>query len=206
MTEINPKMGYRPDIQALRGLAVLIVVAYHAGLPIKGGFVGVDISFVISGYVISQLVFVRFQDNRFSLQQFFERRILRLVPLLTLVNLVTVLIAFNPFGEFQQVTEAMKFATFFSANYYFFTSNAYLELAYHPLRHLWFLAVGEQFYLVFPFLLIGLFALAKRLRSSVPIPAMFLVFGGVSLFLCLNATRNPLVSVRRPWQISGCNW
>ena len=197
MTEINPTMGYRPDIQALRGLAVLVVVAYHAGLPITGGFVGVDIFFVISGYVISQLVFVRFQDNRFSFRQFFERRILRLVPLLTLVNLVTVLIsliAFNPFGEFQQVTEAMKFATFFSANYYFFTSNDYLELAYHPLRHLWSLAVEEQFYLVFPFLLIGLFALAKRLRSSVLIPAIFLVFGGVSLFLCLNATRNPLDS------------
>ena len=197
MTEINPTMGYRPDIQALRGLAVLVVVAYHAGLPVRGGFVGVDIFFVISGYVISQLVFVRFQDNRFSFRQFFERRILRLVPLLTLVNLATVLIsliAFNPFGEFQQVTEAMKFATFFSANYYFFTSNDYLELAYHPLRHLWSLAVEEQFYLVFPFLLIGLFALAKRLRSSVLIPAMFLVFGGVSLFLCLNATRNPLDS------------
>ena len=197
MTEINPTMGYRSDIQALRGLAVLVVVAYHAGLPVRGGFVGVDIFFVISGYVISQLVFVRFQDNRFSFRQFFERRILRLVPLLTLVNLVTVLIsliAFNPFGEFQQVTEAMKFATFFSANYYFFTSNDYLELAYHPLRHLWSLAVEEQCYLVFPFLLIGLFALAKRLRSSVLIPAMFLVFGGVSLFLCLNATRNPLDS------------
>ena len=92
MTEINPTMGYRPDIQALRGLAVLVVVAYHAGLPVKGGFVGVDIFFVISGYVISQLVFVRFQDNRFSFRQFFERRILRLVPLLTLVNLATVLI------------------------------------------------------------------------------------------------------------------
>ena len=119
-------LGHRDDIQALRGIAVLAVVAYHAGLPVHGGFVGVDIFFVISGFVITKLILGRYSEGSFKFSEFFEKRILRLVPLLTLVNVVTVLfalVAFNPFGEVQQVTAAMKYATVFGANYYFYTAN-----------------------------------------------------------------------------------
>ena len=136
-------LGHRDDIQALRGIAVLAVVAYHAGLPVHGGFVGVDIFFVISGFVITKLILGRYSEGSFKFSEFFEKRILRLVPLLTLVNIVTILfclVAFNPFGEVQQVTEAMKYATFFGANYFFYTTNDYLNLAFHPLRHLWSLS------------------------------------------------------------------
>ena len=104
MVNQHESSGHRADIQALRGFAVLSVVAYHAGLPIHGGFVGVDIFFVISGFVITKLILGKYSDGNFAFRGFFEKRILRLVPLLTLVNVVTVLfalVAFNPFGEVQ---------------------------------------------------------------------------------------------------------
>ncbi len=184
--------GHRDDIQALRGFAVLAVVAYHAGLPVHGGFVGVDIFFVISGFVITKLILGRYTDGSFNFSEFFEKRILRLVPLLTLVNVATVLfclVAFSPFGEVQQVTEAMKFATFFGANYFFYSTNDYLNLAFHPLRHLWSLSAEEQFYLVFPFLLIGLMFVSKKFNKFATLFGIF-AMGLVSLVFCLRASSN----------------
>lgn len=115
--------NYRRDIQSLRGVAVLMVVAYHSKLAIPGGFTGVDVFFVISGYVISQHIVHERQIGRFSIRSFYEKRILRLIPLLALVNVTTVLVAlvvFNPFGEIQQVTEAVRYSNFFSANLFFY--------------------------------------------------------------------------------------
>lgn len=184
--------GHRDDIQALRGFAVLAVVAYHAGLPVHGGFVGVDIFFVISGFVITKLILGKYSGGSFKFSEFFEKRILRLVPLLTLVNIATVLfclIAFSPFGEVQQVTEAMKFATFFGANYFFYSTNDYLNLAFHPLRHLWSLSAEEQFYLVFPFLLIGLMFVPRKINNFVALFGIFTV-ALVSFLFCLQASSN----------------
>jgi peptidoglycan/LPS O-acetylase OafA/YrhL len=184
--------GHRDDIQALRGFAVLAVVAYHAGLPVHGGFVGVDIFFVISGFVITKLILCRYSDGSFAFREFFEKRVLRLVPLLTLVNIVTVLfalVALSPFGEIQQVTAAMKYATVFGANYYFYTANDYLNLAFHPLRHLWSLSVEEQFYLFFPFLLMGLVVISRKLKRDLVTIGIMLT-GVISFGYCLQASRN----------------
>jgi peptidoglycan/LPS O-acetylase OafA/YrhL len=184
--------GHRDDIQALRGFAVLAVVAYHAGLPVHGGFVGVDIFFVISGFVITKLILGKYSEGLFKFNEFFEKRILRLVPLLTLVNIATVLfclVAFSPFGEVQQVTEAMKYATFFGANYFFYSTNDYLNLAFHPLRHLWSLSAEEQFYLFFPFLLIGLMFVSRKINQRLTLVGIF-VMGLVSFFFCLQASSN----------------
>jgi len=184
--------GHRDDIQALRGFAVLAVVAYHAGLPVHGGFVGVDIFFVISGFVITKLILGRYSDGSFAFREFFEKRVLRLVPLLTLVNIVTVLfalVALSPFGEIQQVTAAMKYATVFGANYYFYTANDYLNLAFHPLRHLWSLSVEEQFYLFFPFLLMGLVVISRKLKRDLVTIGIMLT-GVISFGYCLQASRN----------------
>lgn len=184
--------GHRDDIQGLRGLAVLAVVAYHAGLPVHGGFVGVDIFFVISGFVITKLILGKYSGGSFKFSEFFEKRILRLVPLLTLVNIATVLfclVAFSPFGEVQQVTEAMKYATFFGANYFFYSTNDYLNLAFHPLRHLWSLSAEEQFYLVFPFLLIGLMFVSRKINNFVALFGIFTV-ALVSFLFCLQASSN----------------
>ena len=193
MVNQHESSGHRADIQALRGFAVLSVVAYHAGLPIHGGFVGVDIFFVISGFVITKLILGKYSDGNFAFRGFFEKRILRLVPLLTLVNVVTVLfalVAFNPFGEVQQVTAAMKYATVFGANYYFYTANDYLNLAFHPLRHLWSLGAEEQFYLIFPFLLMGLVVVSRKLKRNLATIGILLT-GVISFWYCLQASSNP---------------
>jgi peptidoglycan/LPS O-acetylase OafA/YrhL len=144
---------YRKDIQGLRGVAVLAVVAYHIGLPIHGGFIGVDIFFTISGYVISQAIAndINSSDG-FRLRTFFARRIYRLIPLLTVVNISIMLFAFlsfSPFGAIGQVTSAIRSSTGFYANFHFYNSNNYLDLVANPARHLWSLSVEEQFYFIF---------------------------------------------------------
>ncbi len=102
------KHAPRLDIQGLRGLAVLLVVLFHAGLPIPGGFVGVDVFFVISGYVITAMLLRELTGaGRLNFRRFYERRIRRLIPALALVVLVTVGFAFlvgSPFDNQQQVT------------------------------------------------------------------------------------------------------
>jgi len=144
----------RTDIQGLRGLAVLSVVAYHSGLPIHGGFLGVDVFFTISGYVISQAIFNDATSSTgFKLRTFFARRINRLIPLLTLVNIFIMIFAMlllSPFGGIQQVTRALRASTLFYANAHFFFANNYLDLVANPARHLWSLSVEEQFYFVYP--------------------------------------------------------
>jgi len=117
---------FRQDIQGLRGLAVLAVVVYHAGLPIHGGFLGVDIFFVISGFVISQAIFNDVDSIKgFKLTSFFSRRINRLIPLLAIVNIgimLVALVAFSPFdGGIEQVTSAVRSSTGFYANAHFFS-------------------------------------------------------------------------------------
>jgi peptidoglycan/LPS O-acetylase OafA/YrhL len=153
-TDQDAKITRRIDIQGLRGLAVLSVVAYHSGLPIHGGFLGVDVFFAISGYVISQAIFNdATSSGGFKLRAFFARRINRLIPLLTLVNIFIMVFAvllLSPFGGIQQVTSALRASTLFYANAHFFLTNNYLDLVANPVRHLWSLSVEEQFYFVYP--------------------------------------------------------
>jgi len=136
LSNLTTTNHYRRDIQAIRGIAVLMVVAYHSKLDIPGGFTGVDVFFVVSGYVITQHIVDRFRQSRFSFREFFEKRILRLIPLLAVVHAVTVLVALvvlSPYGEIQQVTQAIRYSNFFGANLYFFLSDDYLALENHPL-------------------------------------------------------------------------
>jgi len=153
-TDQDAKIARRIDIQGLRGLAVISVVAYHSGLPIHGGFLGVDVFFAISGYVISQAIFNdATSSSGFKLRAFFARRINRLIPLLTLVNIFIMVFAvllLSPFGVIQQVTSAIRASTLFYANAHFFLTNNYLDLVANPVRHLWSLSVEEQFYFVYP--------------------------------------------------------
>ena len=163
------KKTRRTDIQGLRGLAVLSVVAYHSGLPIHGGFLGVDVFFAISGYVISQAIFNDATSSTgFKVRAFFARRIHRLIPLLTLVNIFVMVFAvllLSPFGGIQQVTSALRASTLFYANAHFFFSNNYLDLVANPVRHLWSLSVEEQFYFVYPFMVVFLLRFDKNIRQ-----------------------------------------
>lgn len=165
-------LGYRPDIDGLRAVAVLSVILYHAGVGVlSGGFVGVDIFFVISGYLISTIIFQDLEAGRFSLGRFYERRIRRIQPALIAMVLVTLLvcaIVFVPV-DFKLLAQSVGATVLFSSNVYFYLKSGYFDplAETKPLLHTWSLAVEEQYYLFFPLLLMLLWRHARRHVATV---------------------------------------
>lgn len=157
----------------MRGLAVLLVVLYHVGLPIPGGFVGVDIFFVISGFVIMGLLMREWDaKGRIHFTRFYSRRIRRLLPALTVVVLATILASFllgSPFDRQQEVTALTGMgALLMAANaVIFFNSGQYFATppTNNPLLNTWSLSVEEQFYIVFPFIVVLLLIAGTRSRK-----------------------------------------
>lgn len=182
---------YRPDIDGLRAFAVLSVVLYHAFPNImRGGYVGVDIFFVISGFLISSILFKELREDRFSLAAFYERRVRRIFPALV-VCLAAVLaygfIVLMPF-ELAQLGKHVFFGASFLSNVALWSETGYFDTAasLKPLLHLWSLGVEEQFYIFWPALLWIAF------RSKAPVGLLLSV-----LFLASFAT-NILLSTISP--------
>lgn len=152
---------YRSDIDGLRALSVVLVVLFHAGLGVPGGYIGVDVFFVISGFLITGIIIRGLQQGSFSLFDFYCRRVRRIFPALAVVLLVTLLVAYRSFlpTDFQQVGKASIYQSFFAANYFFWLEDGYFsrDLLTKPLLHTWSLAVEEQFYLFYPVMLLLLF-------------------------------------------------
>ena len=152
---------YRADIDGLRAIAVLAVILFHLDpVWLPGGYVGVDIFFVISGYLISLIIEREVEDGRFTFSDFYARRVRRIIPALTVVILSTVVtfqFVFSP-GDLETLVESAVYAQFFLSNVYFaFIADAsYFSDEAHAqaLLHLWSLAVEEQFYLFWPLLLL----------------------------------------------------
>lgn len=156
-------MQYRRDIDGLRAIAILPVVLYHAGFPgVTGGFIGVDVFFVISGFLITSIVASEISENRFSLLSFYERRARRIVPALTAVVAATFAVAWFILlpNEVQGLGQSALATAVFASNIYFTLKLDYFAPAaeFLPLLHTWSLAVEEQFYLFFPPLLVLLYA------------------------------------------------
>ncbi|RYY63558.1 MAG: acyltransferase, partial [Comamonadaceae bacterium] len=170
---IHPK--YRPDIDGLRAVAVLSVLGFHA-FPqwVKGGFIGVDIFFVISGFLISTIIFGSLQGKGFSYAEFYARRIKRIFPALVVVMAAT--FAFGWYillpGEWQQLGKHVAAGAGFVSNFAFWGEAGYFDNAAEtkPLLHLWSLAIEEQFYIFWP-LLLGL-AWKRRWRMLAVIGAV----------------------------------
>ena len=149
---------YRPDIDGLRALAILTVIGFHA-FPswFKGGFIGVDIFFVISGYLISTIIFGSLRRDAFSFVEFYIRRIKRIFPALLLVLIAT--LAFGWFvlfaDEYRQLGKHVAGGAGFISNFILWNESGYFDNAAEtkPLLHLWSLGVEEQFYIVWPLLL-----------------------------------------------------
>lgn len=160
----------RADIQGLRALAVVLVVLFHASLGLSGGFTGVDVFFVVSGFVIAGLLMRELSTTGgISLSTFYLRRIRRLLPALALVSVVTVVcgaVLMSPLGGYQQTLGlGVISATGFVANLYYFTAlGGYFQQTAdsNPFLHTWTLSVEEQFYLVFPVLLLAGWWLSRR--------------------------------------------
>jgi len=151
-------MKYRPEIDGLRAVAVLPVVFFHAGLgALQGGFVGVDIFFVISGYLITSILIREYQTNTFSIVGFYERRARRLLPALFVVVAFCIPIAWKLLlpSEFVDFGQSLVGVATFSSNILFWRESGYFDVSAElkPLLHTWSLAVEEQFYIVFPLLL-----------------------------------------------------
>jgi peptidoglycan/LPS O-acetylase OafA/YrhL len=182
--DVQKQRHFRPDIQGLRALAVLLVIAAHAGFStFAGGFVGVDVFFVISGFLItSLLVREATRTDRISLKGFYARRARRILPAAALVAVATVVasIAFLPLVRAVEVIKDSIWVAAFAANIRFASVGtdyfAQGEPA-SPLQHYWSLSVEEQYYLVWPLLLVGWLAWAAR-RKAGPLsltPALVLV-------------------------------
>ncbi len=157
-TPTYSKSDYRPDIDGLRAIAVLSVVAYHA-FPslIHGGFIGVDIFFVISGYLISKHIWEELGAGTFSIKTFYVRRIRRIFPALSVVLLTSLLagwVILSP-GEYEQLGKHVESGAGFVANLIFWKEAGYFDNAADtkPLLHLWSLGIEEQFYILWPLIL-----------------------------------------------------
>jgi peptidoglycan/LPS O-acetylase OafA/YrhL len=179
----------RKDIQGLRAVAVLMVVAFHAGLPLPGGFVGVDVFFVISGFVITAMLMREWvTTGGIRFRHFYFRRFLRLTPALaltvTLVALASILLQ-NPFGAQQMTAQTGLGAMLLSANFaiahaagdYFADSSTT-----NPLLNTWSLSVEEQFYLVFPALFMLGWTMSRRMGRRLLPPVLIVAAIGLSSF------------------------
>lgn len=148
-------MKYRAEIDGLRALAVVPVILFHAGFDLfSGGFVGVDVFFVISGYLITTILIEDIENNRFSILNFYERRARRILPALVLVTLVTVLASWflmSPI-DMRNFGNALIGVSTFSSNIVFWFTQGYFSESseLNPLVHTWSLAVEEQYYILFP--------------------------------------------------------
>ncbi len=151
--------GYRPEIDGLRAIAVSAVLCFHAGwIYPSTGFVGVDVFFVISGFLISRIIIEEIKSGDFTFQAFYERRARRLAPAFFFVVLVTLLAGFFVFppSDYKYLAESSIAATFFISNVYFWLDIDYFSTTAElkPLLHTWSLSIEEQFYFVFPVCLI----------------------------------------------------
>ncbi len=151
-------MNYRKEIDGLRAIAVIPVIFFHAGIKFfEGGFVGVDIFFVISGYLITSILIQDISNNNFSLINFYDRRIRRILPALFFVMLITI-----PFAwlwmmptQMEGFSRSLIASTLFLSNILFWRERNYFEIGIEekPLIHTWSLSIEEQYYLIFPIFL-----------------------------------------------------
>tara|TARA_B100001057_G_scaffold77424_1_gene72296 strand:+ start:877 stop:2850 length:1974 start_codon:yes stop_codon:yes gene_type:complete len=171
---MDTRIKYRPEIDGLRAIAVISVILYHAQIsflqyqPFRGGFIGVDIFFVISGYLITSIIFKELiAQGSFSFKNFYERRIRRIIPVLLLVILTSV-----PFAwlyllpvSFVDYSKSILFSLGFSSNFYFWSSGLSYgaeSVLFKPFLHTWSLSVEEQFYILFPLIFFLIFKYFKK--------------------------------------------
>ncbi|MBP6924079.1 MAG: acyltransferase [Candidatus Pacebacteria bacterium] len=170
------KPHYRPDIDGLRALAVIPVILFHLKIAgFGGGFIGVDIFFVISGYLITSIIMREIREERFSMVRFWERRILRILPALFFVLVVTTIASYFVIlfpTDFISFGQSLAAQGLFIVNIFFMRTGDYFAAPAEtiPLLHTWSLAVEEQFYIVFPILLVIIYKLSKK--AVIPVVAL----------------------------------
>lgn len=184
-------MKYRREIDGLRALAVVPVLLFHGGVGgFTGGFVGVDVFFVISGYLITGLILPEIRQGRFSITKFYERRARRILPALFTVMCFTSVIAYYIYlrGDLRDFAHSLVATTLFSSNFLFWSELGYFAAPAEvkPLLHTWSLAVEEQFYILFPLFLL----IAQRYFRKLLVPALAIgLIGSLALSALLVDAR-----------------
>ncbi len=182
----NPHLNYRPDIDGLRALAIMLVIIFHA-FPkfLRGGFIGVDIFFVISGYLITSIILKGLEGNNFSLLEFYSRRIKRIFPALIVVFAFSLIAGWFILleDEYKLLGKHVAAGGIYISNFILQSESGYFDTAAQlkPFLHLWSLAIEEQFYLIFPILLIVCFRIYLN-------PALIISLALIFSFL-LNITQ-----------------
>jgi peptidoglycan/LPS O-acetylase OafA/YrhL len=160
-------LNYRREIDGLRALAVIPIIFFHAGFDLfAGGFVGVDVFFVISGYLITSVIITQKKAGTFSLLNFYERRARRILPALFVIMAICIpfaLLWFLP-NDIKNFAQSLIAVSIFISNIFFWIRSGYFEMdaELNPLLHTWSLAVEEQFYVLFPLFFLIMWRLAKR--------------------------------------------
>ena len=186
------KFKYRPEIDGLRAIAVISVIIYHAGFELNinnqiykilpGGFLGVDIFYVISGYLITYLILENIKNNTFSFLNFYERRVRRLLPTLFLVIFSSLIAGYALMmpNQLKDLAGSAVSSLFFLSNFWFFLTDNYFaeESLLKPLLHTWSLSIEEQFYIIFPPLL---YFLCKNKHKNIKLFFIFLIIGSLTL-------------------------
>lgn len=176
------KPDYRPEIDGLRAVAVLVVLLFHLGIGgFGGGFVGVDVFFVISGFLITRILINEISAGSFRFANFYERRVRRIVPSQLAALVLSALGAFLLFSpeDFLKFSDALMATLLFVSNIYFWREIGYFtaDIDIKPLLHMWSLSVEEQFYLLWPLLIVAL--MTRKWRGWLPLVGILLA--GASL-------------------------
>jgi peptidoglycan/LPS O-acetylase OafA/YrhL len=199
-------MNYRSEIDGLRAIAVLPVILFHAGFTIfSGGFVGVDIFFVISGYLITSIILHDLKNNKFSLINFYERRARRILPALFFV-----MFACLPFAwqwllpeDMKRFSQSLVAVSFYASNFLFWITSNYFESASElkPLLHTWSLAVEEQYYLFFPLLLMFFWSYLKKYTAFVLVSLAVISLIVAQIGSNVAPTANYFLLHSRAWEL-----
>jgi peptidoglycan/LPS O-acetylase OafA/YrhL len=200
----RPETAYRADIDGLRAVSILLVVGYHAqSWLLPGGFIGVDVFFVISGFLITRIILTEVDDGTFALAKFYARRIRRIFPALAVVLAASYLIGWVILlpDEFALLGESIAAGVAFVSNLFLLRQTSYFapDAADNPLLHLWSLGIEEQFYIFWPLILLTIFGLRRRRPAIIAIAA---VSFGVSLLIFLGYKEWSFYSpISRAWEL-----
>jgi peptidoglycan/LPS O-acetylase OafA/YrhL len=199
-------ISYRSEIDGLRALAVLPVVAFHAGIQgLSGGYVGVDVFFVISGFLITRILWREMQDGAFTFRAFYFRRAKRILPALYAVLAATLVAGYlllTP-ADLRTLSESALSVLGFVSNFYFWTQSGYFGPTAEqlPLLHTWSVSVEEQFYIVFPVLLLAIHRLAGRYALIVVGTLLALAFVGSAWMTAHHPMASFYLLHTRAWEL-----